>query len=120
MFALPLRLPLLDCVRCRRVAVATLAYGTWSPDSIFKLFIPIIVSEVAMKDGGAMADNSYEGAFGANGYGAKSSERLLQVRGKRFQHEKTKKKRTFNGFSKAGGQISQESFSTKFQYSDDE
>ena len=76
--------------------------------------------EIAMKDGGAMADNSYEGVFGADGYGARSSERLLQVRGKRFQHEKNKKKRTFNGFSKAGGAISQESFSTKFQYSSED
>lgn len=67
-----------------------------------------------------MADNSYEGAFGVMGFGAKSSERLLQVQGKRFQHEKNKKKRTFNGFSKAGGQITNESFSTKYHYSDDE
>lgn len=72
--------------------------------------------DVAAKDGGAMADNSYEGAFGQAGFGSRSSEKLLQVRGKRFQHEKTKKKRTFNGFSRAGGAISMESFSTKFNH----
>jgi hypothetical protein len=74
-----------------------------------------------MKDGGAMADNSYEGAFGASGFGVKASEKLLTVRGKDFCREKNKRKRTFNGFSKsAGGAISRESFSTKYQYSDDE
>lgn len=76
--------------------------------------------EVATKDGGAMADNSYEGAFGGGGFGSKSSEKLLQVQGKRFQHEKTKRKRSFNGFARTGGAISQDSFSTKFCYSDDE
>jgi len=76
--------------------------------------------EKAEKDGGAMADNSYEGAFGNDGFGAKSSEKLLQVRGKRFQHEKTKRKRSFNGFARNGGAINLNSFSTKFKYSDDE
>jgi hypothetical protein len=76
--------------------------------------------DVAEKDGGAMADNSYGGAFGESGYGAKASNKLLQVRGKRFQHEKTKRKRSFNGFSKQGGAINMNSFSTKFKYSDDE
>jgi hypothetical protein len=76
--------------------------------------------EVAMKHGGAMADNSYEGVFGAEGFGSKASEKLVQVRGKDFRHEKTKRKRTFNGFSKSGGAISMQSFSTKYTYSDDE
>lgn len=76
--------------------------------------------EVATNDGGAMADNSYGGAFGSGGFGSKSSEKLLQVQGKRFQHEKTKRKRSFNGFARTGGAISQDSFSTKFCYSDDE
>ena len=77
--------------------------------------------DVAQKHGGAMADNSYEGAFGESGFGAKSSEKLLQVRGKDFQREKTKRKRSFNGFARTGGQINTDrTFSTKFTYSDDE
>jgi hypothetical protein len=77
--------------------------------------------EVAEQEGGAIADNSYEGAFGASGFGVKASEKLLAVRGKDFVREKNKRKRTFNGFSKsAGGSITMTSFSTKYQYSDDE
>ena len=76
---------------------------------------------VATKEGGAIADNSYEGAFGSSGFGVKASEKLLAVRGKDFCREKNKRKKTFNGFSKsAGGSITMNSFSTKFQYSDDE
>jgi hypothetical protein len=76
---------------------------------------------VAVKDGGAMADNSYEGLFGDNGYGAQSSAKLLTVRGKNFTKEKNKRKRSFNGLSRTGGQIDTErSYSTKYQYSDDE
>lgn len=76
--------------------------------------------KVAEKDGGAMADNSYGGAFGSEGFGVKASEKLLTVRGKDFCREKNKRKRTFNGFSKsAGGAISLESFSTKYQYNDE-
>jgi hypothetical protein len=71
--------------------------------------------EVATKDGGAMADNSYEGAFGSGGFGSRASEKLSRVRGKDFRHEKTKRKRTFNGFSKSGGAINMESFSTKYK-----
>ena len=75
----------------------------------------------AVKAGGAAADNSYEGAFGSSGFGARSSEKLLSVRGKDFRHEKTKRKRSFNGIARTGGQIdTQKCFSTKFQYSDDE
>ena len=69
--------------------------------------------DAVYKDGGAMADNSYENVFGDGGFGAKSSVKLLQVRGKRFQHEKTKRKRSFNGFSRTGGAIGMESNSTK-------
>lgn len=72
--------------------------------------------EVAMKDGGAMADNSYGHVFGDGGFGAKSSEKLLQTRGKRFQHEKTKRKRAFNGFARNGGKIEMNSNSTKYSY----
>lgn len=72
--------------------------------------------EKAMKDGGAMADNSYVNVFGNDGFGARSSEKLLQVRGKRFQHEKTKRKRSFNGMSRTGGKINMESNSTKYKY----
>ena len=76
--------------------------------------------DVATKQGGAIADNSYEGAFGASGFGVKASEKLLTVRGKDFCREKNKRKRTFNGFSKsAGGSIGLKSFSTKFQYDDE-
>jgi hypothetical protein len=77
--------------------------------------------EEAQKSGGAMADNSYEGAFGGDGFGLKASEKLLTVRGKDFRHEKTKRKRSFNGFARGGGQINVEkTFSTKYTYSDDE
>jgi len=73
--------------------------------------------ELAFAQGGAMADNSYEGAFGKDGFGAKSSEKLMRVRGKDFRHEKTKRKRSFNGFARTGGMINTEcSFSTKYTY----
>lgn len=73
----------------------------------------------ALVIGGAVADNSYEGTFGENGFGAKASAKLPEVRGKKFQHEKTKRKRSFNGLSKqAGGAITMNSFSTKFYHSD--
>ncbi|KAL7566261.1 hypothetical protein ACA910_011321 [Epithemia clementina (nom. ined.)] len=75
----------------------------------------------AAKAGGAAADNSYEGVFGSSGFGARSSEKLLTVRGKDFRHEKTKRKRSFNGIARTGGQIdTSKCFSTKFHYSDDE
>ena len=41
-----------------------------------------------------LEDNTYENTFGEGGYGAKASAKLLQVQGKRFQHEKTKAKRS--------------------------
>jgi hypothetical protein len=40
-----------------------------------------------------LADNSYEGTFGEDGWGAKASRDLVVTRGKSFRHEKTKKKR---------------------------
>lgn len=48
-----------------------------------------------------LEDNSYEKAFGQDGYGAKASAVLMTVRGKDFRHEKTKKKRG----SYRGGEI---------------
>lgn len=43
-------------------------------------------------------------AFGGAGWGAKASNTLLQVRGKDFRHEKTKKKRgTYRGGAIDGG-----------------
>ena len=41
-----------------------------------------------------LEDNTYENVFGENGYGARASAKLLQVQGKKFQHEKTKAKRS--------------------------
>ena len=49
-------------------------------------------------------------AFGHDGYGAKASEKLVQVRGKDFRHEKTKKKRG----SYRGGSITLQSHSFKY------
>ena len=43
--------------------------------------------------GSKLTDNSYEGTYGSNGYGAKASLKLQTVTGKNFRHEKTKKKR---------------------------
>ncbi|XP_076927313.1 uncharacterized protein LOC143590840 [Bidens hawaiensis] len=64
-----------------------------------------------------LQDNSYWAKGGAEiGYGAKAQEVLGQVRGRDFQHEKTKKKRG----SYRGGLIDQQSHSIKFNYSDEE
>ena len=41
----------------------------------------------------SLRDNTYKGAFGDDGWGAKASDILMKVRGKDFRHEKTKKKR---------------------------
>ncbi|XP_008794470.2 suppressor protein SRP40-like isoform X1 [Phoenix dactylifera] len=64
-----------------------------------------------------LQDNSYWAKAGADdGYGAKAQEILGQVRGRDFRHEKTKKKRgTYKG-----GQIDLQSYSIKFNYSDEE
>jgi hypothetical protein len=40
-----------------------------------------------------LADNTYVGTFGASGWGAKANDVLGKVKGDRFRHEKTKKKR---------------------------
>lgn len=62
-------------------------------------------------------DNSYEARFGADGYGAKASAKLVTVRGKDFRHEKTKRKRG----TYWGGTIDTGSgTSFKFANSDDE
>ena len=61
-------------------------------------------------------DNTYEGAFGENGWGKKANDILGKCRGKDFRHEKTKKKRgTYRG-----GKIDFASNSSKFVYSDDD
>ncbi len=65
-----------------------------------------------------MLDNSYEGTFGDGGFGATASQKLVQVRGKDFRHEKTKRKRSYNGFARNGGGIDQTTRSTKFVYDD--
>jgi len=45
-----------------------------------------------------LQDNSYRGACGAAGWGSKANDVLLKVKGDRFRHEKTKKKRgTYRG-----------------------
>lgn len=45
-----------------------------------------------------LADNTYEGTFGSDGYGYKAQAVLGKVRGKDFRHEKTKQKRkTYRG-----------------------
>ena len=58
-----------------------------------------------------LEDNSYEKCFGNDGYGAKASQVLQQVRGKDFRHEKTKRKRG----SYRGGSITLESRSFKYE-----
>ena len=57
-----------------------------------------IEAELKSVAGTRFADNSYEGTFGNEGWGAGASAILLQTRGKDFRHEKTKKKRgTYRG-----------------------
>ena len=58
--------------------------------------------------------NALHGQFGEDGYGAKASKKLLTVRGKDFQHEKTKKKRG----SYRGGEITLKSNSFKYEDSE--
>ena len=69
----------------------------------------------AIKDD-RLKDNSYEGTYGDGGWGAKASQKLVQVRGKDFRHEKTKKKR--GGYR--GGTVDMGSNSIKYHYSDDD
>ena len=63
-----------------------------------------------------LKDNSYEGTYGDGGWGAKASQKLVQVRGKDFRHEKTKKKR--GGYR--GGTVDMGSNSIKYHYDSDE
>ena len=64
-----------------------------------------------------LMNNSYQAAFGENGYGAKASAKFVAVRGKDFRHEKTKAKRgTFRGV----GQITGASNSYKYPSSSSE
>jgi len=56
-------------------------------------------------------DNSYEKQFGHEGYGFKAHSVLINVRGKDFRHEKTKRKRT----TYRGGEISFASNSFKYE-----
>ena len=58
-----------------------------------------------------LRDNSYVGTFGNDGWGAGANEKLSQVRGKDFRHEKTKKKRG----SYRGGSITLASNSFKYE-----
>lgn len=62
-------------------------------------------------------DNSYEARFGEGGYGAKANEKLRTVQGKKFQHEKTKRKR---GTYRGGLIDTSSGHSFKFQHSDDD
>jgi len=63
-----------------------------------------------------LEDNTYEGTFGENGWGAKASAILLTTKGKSFRHEKTKKKRG----SYRGGEINADTInSTKITFADD-
>jgi hypothetical protein len=62
-----------------------------------------------------LEDNTYENVFGEGGYGAKASAKLLQVQGKKFQHEKTKAKRSS---SYKGGAIDASAASKSFKYED--
>ena len=62
-----------------------------------------------------LEDNTYEKVFGEGGYGARASAKLLQVQGKKFQHEKTKAKRSS---SYKGGVIDASAKSKSFKYED--
>lgn len=61
-----------------------------------------------------LQDNSYEGTFGEDGWGARASRDLMVTRGKSFRHEKTKKKRG----SYKGGAINPEEVKS-FKFGDD-
>ena len=64
-------------------------------------------------------DNSYAGTFGDQGFGNAASVKLITTRGKDFRHEKTKRKRSYNGFAKNGGAIDEVVRSTKYKYDSD-
>ena len=65
--------------------------GGYEGGSAAKAFQRVDVSKWMGKKGSH--DNSYEAAFGNDGWGARASAVLRTVRGKDFRHEKTKKKR---------------------------
>jgi len=60
------------------------------------------------------ASNTYEELHGETGFGAKASKKLRKVQGKKFQHEKTKAKRSYNTFARTGQCIDKGSYSIKF------
>ena len=76
-----------------------------------------IEAELKSVAGTRFADNSYEGTFGDEGWGAGASAILLQTRGKDFRHEKTKKKR---GTYRGGKIDSMTTRSIKYDSSSDE
>eukprot|EP00658_Telonema_sp_P-2_P079887 TRINITY_DN7847_c0_g1_i3.p1 TRINITY_DN7847_c0_g1~~TRINITY_DN7847_c0_g1_i3.p1 ORF type:complete len:140 (-),score=46.93 TRINITY_DN7847_c0_g1_i3:114-533(-) len=76
-----------------------------------------VKAEEATYEDQFLKDNTYEGTFGADGWGAKASAILLQTKGKGFRHEKTKKKR---GTYKGGKIDDCVVNSYKFQYSDED
>ncbi|KAI8835761.1 SRP40, C-terminal domain-containing protein [Chytriomyces cf. hyalinus JEL632] len=79
-------------------------------------FQRIKAEEVTFKDD-RLKDNRFESKGGAiSSYGMKAHQDLIVTRGKGFTAEKNKKKRG----SYRGGLIDQESYSVKFNYSDDE
>lgn len=85
-----------------------------TPGSAAKAFQRVNANEWLGKKGSW--DNSYEGTFGAAGWGFKAQQILGKVRGKDFRHEKTKKKRG----SYRGGAIDPSAIcSYKFDSDDD-
>ena len=75
-----------------------------------------VAAEIARIDPRLM-NNSYAAKFGENGYGAKASATMVNVRGKDFRHAKTKAKRgTFRGM----GAITGDSHSFKYSSSEAE
>ncbi len=85
-----------------------------TPGSAAKAFQRVNANEWLGKKGSW--DNSYEGTFGAAGWGFKAQQILGNVRGKDFRHEKTKKKRG----SYRGGAIDPSAIcSYKFDSDDD-
>ena len=82
-----------------------------------KRFSRIDVEKEISRINPALMNNSYQAAFGEDGYGAKASAKFVAVRGKDFRHEKTKAKRgTFRGL----GPITSSSNSYKYPSSSEE
>lgn len=61
-----------------------------------------------------ITSNTYEAIHGETGFGAKASKKFRRVQGKKFQHEKTKVKRSYNSFARTGQCIDKGSYSIKF------